>query len=244
MADGNRDKSEARALGKALAVLRARSGLSQEKAGEAAGMGGEGWRKYEAGATGIFKPATQQRLTAAVDANVEDLLEERDRLLGERRASAETPAYLTPQLLHIRNRAQAGAFLAIDDLDQTEPKMSTTAADPRFPQADQWISEIGGDSMNQLGILDGDLVHCVFYEAARGQPQTGDIVEVERVRYQGALRELTIKQVEVVGNQILLWPRSNNPRWRDPIVITDGVPEGEEMEVQIRGLVLAIIRRI
>jgi SOS-response transcriptional repressor LexA len=122
--------------------------------------------------------------------------------------------------------------------------MSTTVADPRFPQADQWISEVGGDSVNQLGILDGDLVHCVWYEAARGAPQTGDIVEVERIRYQGALRELTVKQVEVVGNQIRLWPRSTNTRWTDPIVITDGAVEGEEMEVYIRGLVLAVIRRL
>lgn len=146
-------------------------------------------------------------------------------------------------LLPIRNRVQAGAWLAIDELAQEEPRPSSTIRDPRFPHADQWLSEVVGDSMNVLNILDGDLVHLVDFIGSGRYPTTGDIVEVERIRFQGAEREVTLKQVEVTGREtMLLWPRSTNPRWRDPVPVPGDVG-GEEVEVRIRGLMINLVRR-
>lgn len=245
MAERDRDDENAKLLGRALAVLRARRGLTQAQAGEQAQISAEGWRKYENGAPGIFKPSTQARLTEALASSPDELAEELMRLGGEapgRRLKPQLAAELA--LLPIRDRVQAGAWLEAYDFDQGPPRLSTTAADPRYPQADQWLSEVGGDSVNKLGILEGDLVHCVDYNAVRVTPRHDDIVEVERIRHQGAMRELTLKQVEVVGSELRLWPRSTNPRWHQPIVLTDGVRDGEEMEVRIRGLVIAVIRRL
>lgn len=69
-----------KALGRALAVLRARSGLFQAQAGQAFGTSGQGWAKYENGqAASIFKPSVQARLAAAVGATVGELLDEVER---------------------------------------------------------------------------------------------------------------------------------------------------------------------
>lgn len=254
MATKDDANAEAKALGAALRVLRKRSRLSQPEAGEAFGIGGEGWRKYEAGlAPSIFKPDTQRRLTAAIGASVSELMEVLQSLDG-RPPAAWTPVVVTPSFdprgridashLTVRDRVQAGAWLIADDLRQAEPATYPATRDTRFPYAEQWMSEVVGDSVNALNIFDGDLVHCVDIASTGYAPRTGDVVEVERLRFDGSERELTIKQVEVTPGGILLWPRSTNPRWRDPLALADGAREGEEIEVRIRGLVLASVRRI
>tara|TARA_R110000782_G_scaffold43725_1_gene98234 strand:+ start:118 stop:708 length:591 start_codon:yes stop_codon:yes gene_type:complete len=64
----------ARRLGEALAALRRDRGLSQAEAGARMGMTSQGWGLYEAGRRpGLFRPDVQRRLTAALDATVEDL---------------------------------------------------------------------------------------------------------------------------------------------------------------------------
>ncbi|WP_339872453.1 helix-turn-helix transcriptional regulator [uncultured Brevundimonas sp.] len=64
----------ARRLGEALATLRRDRGLSQAEAGARMGMTSQGWGLYEAGRRpGLFRPDVQRRLTAAIDATVEDL---------------------------------------------------------------------------------------------------------------------------------------------------------------------------
>jgi|TARA_R110002124_G_scaffold1790_5_gene11266 transcriptional regulator with XRE-family HTH domain len=64
----------ARRLGEALAALRRDRGLSQAEAGARMNMTSQGWGLYEAGRRpGLFRPDVQRRLTAALDATVEDL---------------------------------------------------------------------------------------------------------------------------------------------------------------------------
>lgn len=177
----------------------------------------------------------------------------RDDLTAELRSHSRQEAFLPsegpspptflPIGLPVRETVQAGAWLLADDTGQAEPRRFPAARDPRFPNADQWLAEVRGDSMNLIGIVEGDLVHCVGADSGYS-PRTGDLVEVERLRFQGAEREITLKQVEVRADQtVLLWPRSSNPRWKDPLSFRLGVPEGEEIEVRIRAHIVASIRR-
>lgn len=153
--------------------------------------------------------------------------------------------------LQFRGDIRAGAWLETGDTDQREPEIYPASPDPRFPRAAQWLRRVTGDSMNALtkgglpaGILDGDVVHVVDAIATDYKPQTGDVVEVERSRFQGAEREITLKQVEALGRRkFLLWPRSTNPRWKDPINYVEGVGAGEEIEVRVVGKVLQVLRQ-
>lgn len=164
---------------------------------------------------------------------------------------AATPPSLA--LLPVRGTVQAGAWLEHDMCDQREAETYPAAPDPRFPANAQWLSEVAGDSMNDLqrhgrpaGLYPGDLIHCIDAEAIDYTPATGDIVEVERLRAQGGIRELTVKEIEVTPNGILLWPRSTNPKWSQPIELLtadDASQTDSDTEIRIRGWVIGSLRR-
>ncbi len=255
MAKHDVEDDTAKLLGRALLLLRKEKGLTQPQAGEAfgpaPGISAQAWSQYEAGSRpGIHRPEVQRKLVAALGASVDDLQRHLYSLDGSGQDAIPATAKILqfrPQEvlggLMIRDRVQAGAFLAADDLSQEEPRPYPHARDGRYPHADQWLSTVVGDSVNLLGIFDGDLVHCVSAVDIGYRPRTGDIVEVERLRFGGQMRELTIKQVEVTPEGPLLWPRSSNDRWREPVRLTENVAEGEQFEVRIRGLVVGSVRR-
>lgn len=154
---------------------------------------------------------------------------------GEGRLSADLAE------LPVIGPIQAGAWLAIDDTDQDEPAYFTAVADRRYPHARQWLREVRGDSMNARGIVAGDLAHLVDIAGAGINLNSGMIVEVTRTRGGGALREITLKEVELTDSGLVLWPRSTNPRWAEPIRLDDGTDA--DLEVQITGLLLQGIKR-
>jgi len=250
------DATEMELWGRALAALRNQSGLTQAAAGERFGISAQAFGKYETGkAKAIFHPETQRKLADAIGVSVAQLQRERDKLAlmtpqGRARAILENRTAAPRALIRandegmpVRDRVQAGAWLGADDALQTPISHYHAARDPRFSYADQWLSLVVGDSVDRLRIFDGDLVQVVDAVAINYQFRTGDIVEVERLRFDGAERELTIKQVEVVGQDRLLWPRSSNPRWQSPLRYDDGA-EGEDIEVRVRGLVVDCHRRL
>lgn len=136
---------------------------------------------------------------------------------------------------------QAGAWLALDDSSQEDPQMMAAALDRRYLHAKQWLREVRGDSMNARNIFPGDLVHLVDLISSGVSLNTGMIVEVTRSRDGGTLREITLKEVEVTDAGIVLWPRSNNPRWKDPVRLDDDT--GSDLDVEVTGLLIAKITR-
>jgi hypothetical protein len=141
--------------------------------------------------------------------------------------------------LAIRYRVEAGAWYEIDDAQEPLGHQDVPSA-PRFAEFKQWLEEVHGDSLDLL-IRPGSLVHVVDALDLGYQPTHGDIVVVERRR--GGTRERTLKQVDVIGRKTMLWPRSSNPRWKDPLDLAGGLSEAEsEVEVEVVGLVIADYR--
>ncbi|MCX7585044.1 LexA family protein [Phenylobacterium sp. 58.2.17] len=165
-------------------------------------------------------------------------------VVEEAAQSAPTPR--SPSGLPIRRRVQAGAWLQVDDVGQVEPKRYPASPDPRFPKAKQWLSEVVGDSMNALDnpgpIMEGDLVHVVDVIDSGYQPRPGDVVEAERIRFGGHEIEVSIKQVAFNDGRLELWPRSTNPAYREPLVISGG-EDDDETTVRIAGFVVTQLRR-
>ncbi|MGH6978832.1 MAG: LexA family protein [Brevundimonas sp.] len=151
------------------------------------------------------------------------------------------PAAPSTNELPIIGPIQAGAWLMLDETVQDEPIYFTAVADRRYPHARQWLREVRGDSMNARGIMPGDLAHIVDVLDAGVNLNTGMIVEVTRSRDDGALREITLKEVEVTADGLKLWPRSTNPRWTDPVVLDEG--GHGDIEVRITGLLLQAVKR-
>jgi transcriptional regulator with XRE-family HTH domain len=257
MADTPEDAAEQLAWGRAVALLRTSLKLTQNDVADRLDWTVQNLGLYERGKRqGILRRNIRKKLTDAMGVSPEELDLVRAQTGGNVtpfRPRAEgtadnsrsfVPAIPTGQLLPIRDRAQASAWQPADDFIQDYPRRYPAAKDPRYLHADQWLTEVVGDSVDQLRIYNGDFVHCVDFMSIGRPVRTRDIVEVERFRFGGSERELTIKQAEVTANGILLWPRSSNPKYREPLELLEGMNEGEEAEIRIRALVLHVIREL
>ena len=243
-----------KALGLALRKLRKRADLTQEQAAERADVVSTTWRRYELGQRDLSFDQLGE-LAQAIGFTREELLNEHAEITGAPSLAVHAPSVVASIAgaparaaqaitLPVRDRVQAGAWLAADDSGQVPARFLSAVRDQRYPHAEQWLSEVVGDSVNQLFIFDGDLVHCVDAIGIGYTPKTGDLVEVERLRFDGQERELTLKQIEISADgAVQLWPRSTNPRWREPLALSDGLGVGEDVEIRIRGLVISAIRR-
>lgn len=244
--------TEQQILGEALKRLRQRAGLSQAEAAERADVVEISWRRYEKGVRGVTLDKLVN-LAVAIGFDRDALMMEQAAVTAghapvvSARSHADRVATLTPGAneagLVIRDRIQAGNWLEADDSGQAALRIYPAVKDARYPHADQWLSEVVGDSINRLNIFEGDMVHVVDAIAIGYHPRTGDVVEVERLRHGGGERELTVKQIELVPDGLLLWPRSTNARWSKPLELRDGANDGEDIEVRIRGLVIGLHRR-
>lgn len=189
-------------------------------------------RNQENGTNGI-PPGLAKKYAAALGTTAAWLL------YGEDQPSPDVAPTLAD--LPILGPIQAGAWLAVDDTPQDDPPVMPVMLDRRYPHAPQWLRQVRGDSMNARNVFPGDIAHLVDYCAAGINLNTGMIVEVTRTRDGGGLREITLKEVEITGDGVLLWPRSTNPKWKDPVRLDDGT--GSDIEVQVTGLLLAKITR-
>lgn len=148
--------------------------------------------------------------------------------------------------LMVLHRAQAGNWIeaesAVDDYIKPPRPVNR---DPRFPKAKQWLELVVGDSINRL-IQDGEYAIVVDAADVNYSPRRGDLVVVERRRFGGHMRERTIKQVGFGPDEksVLLWPRSTNPRWNEPLQITADADNLETLEVEIVGVVVGIYRDV
>ncbi len=233
--------------GKVLKTLRERANLTQEAAASrlTPPVAEVTWQRWEWG----MRELTVPKLVAAGEAIGFTLLEVMSELAevagspqlvisnpgrGGRRSRPSEPLY-------IRDTVQAGGFFPADDISQVA-RTYPCARDPRFRNAAQWLDEVRGDSVDLLRIFDGDLAQFVDAYEIDYHPRTGDVVEVVRTRFDGRERELSIKQVEVTPEKVLLWPRSSNARWSEPLCLTDGIDDADHIEVRIRGVLLRTIR--
>lgn len=157
---------------------------------------------------------------------------------------AQPPQFLTNVRLErvwlpVRYRVQAGLWFEVDTEEPPEQALVEVPASPRFAAFPQWLEKVVGDSVNQK-IPPGHYVHVVDAIELGYAPKDGDWVVVERRRDQGRTRERSIKQIELKGGHVKLWPRSTNPKWSAPLDLAAGGKPGD-IVVEIVGLVIQAI---
>ena len=141
----------------------------------------------------------------------------------------------------IVGRAQAGAWLEVDEFDQSELEHIALPPDARFPNAQLLVFDVAGDSMNALKphpILPGSRVVGVAYDDVASQVPLRDglVVVVERSRDGGHSRELSVKQVEFHADRVEFHPRSTNPRHK-PIVVEHDAWADQGVTIRVAALV-------
>ena len=88
---------------------------------------------------------------------------------------------------------------------------------------------VRGTSVNKIA-QDGEVIVCL--DAASGiEVHERDVVVVERLRADGALREVTAKRLARREGKLVLMPESTDPMWQTPIPIEDLDHEGTEIRI-------------
>lgn len=138
---------------------------------------------------------------------------------------------------------QAGQFISVDEYFTQDPDSvpDYVLPDMKFGKVRQYAYKAAGDSMNEAGILDGMWVVAADasdYVDSYGDIVTGDLVVVERCRFQGSERELTVKEVHFLRDRYELRPVSSNSEHKSITVPHDHNVSSDGEEVKIIGVVL------
>jgi SOS-response transcriptional repressor LexA len=136
------------------------------------------------------------------------------------------------RVLPILGKVAAGAWLDVahdDDMHEG----SNIPFDARYPEASQFGLVVSGASINRTA-QDGDTLVCVSSNTL--SPQANDLVIVERIMGEGALRETTAKRYKPKNGTAELWPDSTDVRFQKPIAL--------EGDVRIIAVVTGVFRAL
>lgn len=164
------------------------------------------------------------------------------RYLGEPApaGSINEQAQPTIDYVPIMGEVEAGVWRELFDIGDTEFETYPMPVDPRWPPGSVYAFRIRGESINRRA-RDGDLVVCLDKMAAPRELRDGDWVIAERRRL-GAV-ERTVKQARKRLDGVWeLWPDSDDPRHRTPIVLSHRGGDLADETVEVCAFVLDFVR--
>ena len=110
---------------------------------------------------------------------------------------------------------EAGTFREVGEFDDPDRDPDYVPRDDRFPRAAYFIFDVAGDSMNAANppMGPGSRVIAVKFDNFRNRLtlQSGDVVVIERTRDDGALRERSIKELELDDQETPVLPAFDEP---------------------------------
>lgn len=204
------------ALATALKQALEGSGLSERKACLRAGLHVDAVRRIREGREP--KLHTLQRLAAVLHLRPDYLVS-----LAGLNAPGRRAGPIPLEQVFVRGDVQAGVWREAIEWEGSEWYSITTPSDDRFPGLERFGLEVRGASMDRL-YPEGTIVIVVrFSDLARG-PETGERVVCLRRSGTGEF-EATIKQYELdPRGRHLLWPRSTDPEFQQPFVLSGDLP--------------------
>lgn len=191
-------------------------GLSARAASLDAGLSEDAIRAILEGRSKSPRMSTLEKLAIALDCSVTFLTGQDDYVGVEP----------FPALLHRSNAARVMYEIAaerwlsnIEQLEGPEEYWISTPRNQMFANSDHenWIEIVRGNSANRIA-PDGAMVHVInckgplFGDQRAPVYRDGDIVVVERIRV-GGDKERTLRQIEIRGDEYLLWGRSYDERY-------------------------------
>ena len=141
----------------------------------------------------------------------------------------------------VRGEVAAGQWLEtvpfLDDIELDD--WLDGLAVPEAMKPFTYALKVKGPSINRLA---PDGTYLVCFDLTSGiEVHHRDVVVVERIRDQGALREVTAKRLIQRGDEIVLAPESDDPAWQTEIVLKDD-PYQMDAEIRIVAKVKHVVR--
>lgn len=148
-------------------------------------------------------------------------------------------------IIPIRGEVAAGVWREYDELAQDlgEPTdYAPTIMLPGYPREQQFALIVKGESLNKIA-PSGATLHCVeLINGGAWDIQEGELVIVQRSKFQGQMIETTAKRVRKNGDWEL-WPESDHPDYQEPLKVIDYQTEDCDEEIRILAKVISITRK-
>lgn len=100
---------------------------------------------------------------------------------------------------------------------------------PEEPREWQFAYKVEGTSLNKKA-QPGDHLICLDIIKANYDVREGDLVIVQRSRFDGQMIERTAKRIRRTSAGFELWPESTDPLYQEPIKL-DGTDDGTEYSI-------------
>lgn len=142
-------------------------------------------------------------------------------------------------MIPVTGRVAANTWLSVDDMDFSYNDIEYVPSAGGHPVEWQFALIVEGNCLNKIA-QNGERLVCLNIIAAQIEIESGDLVIVERRRYDGQMVERTAKRVRLAADGFELWPESTDPAHQEPIRLYR-MPEGEE--IQVIGKVLWILKK-
>jgi SOS-response transcriptional repressor LexA len=197
-------------------------GITRSKASTKAGLSSTFIRDIERRG-GNPTLSSLQKLAKVLKVDVEYLAQAEEQVSDRPIETLELPVVGT---------IEAGQFRDITIFDQEDNfPVINIVPDRRFRHARQYALKVAGDSMN-LKYPNGCFVICVDFAESGLALQKGMTVHVTHTISGTHLVEITLKEIGSINGEIVLLPRSSNPKYK-PITMQGG----EDSEYEICGIV-------
>lgn len=149
------------------------------------------------------------------------------------RNGAMTPLrHTTLATVPIIGIVRAGTWQDVEEGDSG--LYETVPAAPDAPPDLQKAYTVEGTSLDKIAQT-GDILICLDYIGSGVEVNDGDLVIVERSRFNGQMVERTAKRVRRTLTGFELWPESNDPQYQEPIRI-NGADESDEIRIAAKVL--------
>lgn len=143
----------------------------------------------------------------------------------------------TPQSTVVVGEASAGNWREVElmDIYKHPPLLIGSSI---YRPSECFAVVVRGPSINFVA-QDGDYLFCVRRDAMKRDFQSGDLVVVQKTSEDGLQVEVTAKRLKHSKGRWELWPESDDPRFKEPLVVDD--LEGDD-HIAFLGDVLYVVR--
>lgn len=217
-----------------------------------------GWKKSELSRrSGVPYDSVNKYLRGDIEQPRGDTLDRLARAIGKsslwlrdgidapadpyRATDAEGFDHTKTMRIPVRGEVAAGQWLEtvpfLDDLEIDD--WLDGLAVPEGMKQFTYALKVKGPSINRLA-PDGTYLVCLDITSGV-EIHHRDVVIVEKIRDQGALREVTAKRLLQRGDELVLMPESDDPAWQKEIVLKDD-PYQMDAEIRIVAKVKHVVR--
>lgn len=176
-----------------------------------------------------------EKLAAALETTAEALLGRKPGDSTLRRVSAKVEG------VPVLGRVSATTWYTVDHdvIDVVDEDAERIPSVSGYPVEWQFGMVVEGNCLNKVA-QDGDRLVCLDLIKSQIDIMDGDLVIVERRKFDGQMRQITAKRVKGSKRGFELWPESTDPAHQEPIPLDD-IPDDED--VRIWAKVLWVLRR-